>query len=129
MILMSLFISQANVGEALGWMSRQSALLKFFHDELEKPNPAADLEQKLQATKAAAEKQIQALTKEQDTLKTSQSELRTEVSTVASNFDQLKLENAKLSEEKKELQVAFSHAQEEVTALCEEAKLLACVRD
>ena len=61
---MSLFISQANVGEVLGWMSRQSALLKFFHEELKKPNPAADLEQKLQATKATAEKHIQALTKE-----------------------------------------------------------------
>jgi chromosome segregation ATPase len=110
MILLWLFISQANVGEALGWMSRQSDLLKFFHEELEKPNPAADLEPKLQATKAAAEQQIQAITKERDTLKASQSELRSEVSTAAFNFDKLKLENAKLSEEKKELQVAFSNA-------------------
>jgi hypothetical protein len=50
-------------------MSHQSALLKFFHEELERPNPVANLEQKLQATKAAAEKQVQALTKEQDILK------------------------------------------------------------
>jgi hypothetical protein len=35
-------------------MSRQPTLLKFFHEELEKPNPTADLEQKLQANKAAA---------------------------------------------------------------------------
>jgi hypothetical protein len=42
-------------------MSRQSALLKFFHEELEKPNPTSDLEQKLQVTKAAAEKHIIAL--------------------------------------------------------------------
>jgi hypothetical protein len=52
------FISQANVGESLGWMSRQSTLLKFFHEELGKPNPVADLEQKLHATKATAEKRI-----------------------------------------------------------------------
>jgi hypothetical protein len=39
-------------------MSRQSALLKHFHEELEKPNPVADLEKKLQATKVAVEKQI-----------------------------------------------------------------------
>jgi hypothetical protein len=50
-------------------MSRQPVLLKFFYEELEKPNPAADLEQKLLSTKAAAEKQIQALTRERDTLK------------------------------------------------------------
>jgi uncharacterized phage infection (PIP) family protein YhgE len=110
-------------------MSRQSALLKFFHEELEKPNPAADLEQKLQATKATAEKQIQALTKKRDTLKASQSELRSEISTAISNFNKLKVENAKLSEEKKELQVALSNAQEEVTALHEETKFLVRVRD
>jgi predicted nucleic acid-binding Zn-ribbon protein len=88
-------------------MSGQYALLKFFHEELEKPNPAVDLEQKLLATKVATEKQIQALNRERDTLKASQSELREEVSTAASNFDQLKLENAKLSEEKRELQLPF----------------------
>jgi hypothetical protein len=48
-----------------------------------------DLEQKLLATKAAAEKQIQALTRERDTVKASQSEHRAKVSTTASNFDQL----------------------------------------
>jgi chromosome segregation ATPase len=69
------------------------------------------MEQKLQATKAAVEKQIQALTKERDILKASQTELKTEIATAASNFDQLKLENAKFSEEKKEMQVAFSKAQ------------------
>jgi hypothetical protein len=126
---MSLFISQDNVGEALGWMSCQSALLKFFHEELERPNPVADLEQKLQATKAAAEKQIQALTKEWDTLKASQAELRAEISTTASNFDQLKLENAKFSEEKKQIQVALSKSQEEATSFSQENNLLARVRD
>ena len=54
-------------------MSRQSALLKHFHEELERPNPVAALEKKLQATKAAAEKQIRALTKERDILKASKS--------------------------------------------------------
>jgi hypothetical protein len=57
---------QANIAEALGWMICQSALLSFFHDELEKPNPTANLEKKLQATKASAEKQIQSLTHERD---------------------------------------------------------------
>jgi hypothetical protein len=56
-------------------MSRQTALLKHFHEELEKPNPAADLEKKLQANKVATEKQIQALSKERDALKASQTEL------------------------------------------------------
>jgi cell division protein FtsB len=37
--------------------------------------------------KAAAEKQIQALTKERDTLKASQADLRAEISTTTSNFD------------------------------------------
>jgi hypothetical protein len=60
-------------------MSRQSALLKYFHEELEKPNPVADLEKKLQVTKAAADKQIQALIKERDILKASQSKLRAEI--------------------------------------------------
>jgi predicted nucleic acid-binding Zn-ribbon protein len=78
-------------------------LLKYFHEELEKPNPTADLEQKLLATKATAEKQIQALIRERDTLKASQTDLRAEISTAASIFDQLKLENVKLSEEKKEI--------------------------
>jgi chromosome segregation ATPase len=110
-------MSQANVSETLGWMSRQSALLKFFHEELEKPNPVANLEQKLQATKAVAEKQIQALIKEQDTLKASQAEHRTEITTATSNFDQLKLENAKLSEEKKEMQVSLSKAHEQMASL------------
>ena len=68
-------------------MSHQSALLKHFHEELEKPNPVADLEKKLQATKVAAEKQIQALTKERDTLKASQAELREEISTATTNFN------------------------------------------
>jgi predicted nuclease with TOPRIM domain len=98
-------------------MSCQSALLKFFHKELEKPNPTVDLELKLLVIKAAAKKQILALTQERDALKASQSELRAEVSTMASNFDRLKLENVKLSEEKKEMQVSFSKAQEEVTSL------------
>ena len=49
-------------------MSRQSALLKYFHEELEEPNPVADMEKKLQVTKAAADKQIQALMKERDIL-------------------------------------------------------------
>jgi FtsZ-binding cell division protein ZapB len=100
-----------------------------FHEEIERPNPSVDLEQKLQATKAAAEKQIQALTKERDTLKASEAGLRAEISTAASNFDQLKLENAKVSEEKKQIQVALSIAQEEATSLKEENKLLARVRD
>jgi hypothetical protein len=126
---MSLFISQAIVGETLGWMSRQSALLKFFHEELERPNPMADLEQKLQDTKATTKKQIHALPKERDTLKASQAELRAEISTTASNFDQLKSENAKLSEEKKQIQVALSIAQEEATSLKEENNLLARVKD
>jgi hypothetical protein len=52
-------------------MSHQSALLKFFHEELEEPNLAANLEHKLLATQAAAEKQIQALTRERDMLKAS----------------------------------------------------------
>jgi hypothetical protein len=127
--LRNIFISQANVGEALRWMSRQSALLKFFHEELLKPNPTADLEQKLQATQAAAEKQIQALTKERDILKASQSDLWAEVSMAASNFEQLKLENAKLSDEKKEIQVALSKAQEEVTLLRGENGLISRVKD
>jgi chromosome segregation ATPase len=126
---MSFFISQANVGEALGWMSRQSALLKYFHEELERPKIVADLEKKLQATKAVAEKQIQALTKERDILKASQSELRVEVSTASSNFEQLKLENAKFSKEKKEIQVAFSKAQEEATSLRGENGLLSHLKD
>jgi predicted nuclease with TOPRIM domain len=41
----------------------------------------------------------------------------------------LKLENIKLSEEKKEIQVAFSKAQEEVTSLRGENSLLSRVRD
>jgi hypothetical protein len=52
----------------MGWMSRQLALLSFFHSELEKPNPSTDLEQRLLATKASAEKHIQAITKERDAL-------------------------------------------------------------
>jgi hypothetical protein len=92
-------------------MSRQSALLKFFHEELEKPNPAADLEQKHQDTKVAAEKQIKALTREQDALKASQSKLRAEVSTTASYF----------------YQFAFSKAKEEVTSLRGENSLLSRV--
>jgi hypothetical protein len=125
---MSLFISQANVDEALGWMSRQSALLKLFQEELERPNLVAELEQKLQATKAAVEKQIQALTKEWDTLKASQAELRAEIATAASNFDKLKLENAKFFEEM-EMQVAISKAQEQMASLSQENKLLSRVRD
>jgi hypothetical protein len=39
------------------------------------------------------------------------------------------LENVKLSEEKKEIQVAFSKAEEEVTSLRGETKLLSCVHD
>jgi predicted nuclease with TOPRIM domain len=48
---------------------------------------------------------------------------------VASNFDQLKSENTKLSEEKKEIQVALSKAQEEATSLRGENNLLSRVRD
>jgi myosin heavy subunit len=110
-------------------MSRQSALLKHFHEELERPNPVADLEKKLQATKAAAEKRIQVLTKERDILKASRAELKAKISTTASNFDQLKLENTKLSKEKKEMQVTLSKAQEQMTSLTEETKLLSRVRD
>ena len=65
------FISQENVAESMDWMTRQLALLSFFHSELEKPNPSLDLEQRLMATKAYAEKQIHALTKERDALKAS----------------------------------------------------------
>jgi chromosome segregation ATPase len=126
---MSFFILQADVGEALGWMSRQSALLKYFHEELERPNPVADLEKKLQATKVAAKKKIQALIKERDILKASQSELRAEIATATSSFDSLKLESAKLSEEKKEIQVAFSKAQKEVTSLRGENELLSQIKD
>jgi chromosome segregation ATPase len=126
---MSFFILQANVGEALGWMSRQSALLKHFHEELERLNPVADLEKKLQATKVAAKKQIQALVKERDILKASQAGLRTEIATAASNFNQLKLENSELSEEKKEMQVSLTKAEERATSLSEEAKLLSRVCD
>jgi hypothetical protein len=43
---------------------------------------------------------------------------------VASNFEQLKLENAKLSEEKKDALVALSKAKEEVTALHGENDIL-----
>jgi hypothetical protein len=110
-------------------MSRQSALLKYFHEELERPNPVANLEKKLQSTKAAAETQIQALTKERDILEASQSELRAEVSMASSNFKKLKLENAKLSEEKMEIQVAFSKAQEEATLLRGENALLSRLKD
>jgi chromosome segregation ATPase len=110
-------------------MSRQPALLKFFHEELERPNPVADLDKKLQATKTAAEKQIHALTKERDALKALQADLRTEISTAASNFDQLKLESAKLSEEKKEMQVSLTKAQEQMASLSEEVWLLSRVRD
>jgi hypothetical protein len=62
-------------------------LLKFFYDELEKPNPTADIEKKLLAVKAAADKQIQALTQEQDILKASQAELYEEISIATSNFN------------------------------------------
>jgi ATP phosphoribosyltransferase regulatory subunit HisZ len=41
----------------------------------------------------------------------------------------LKLESAKLSEEKKEMQVAFSKAQEEVTSLRGENELLTRLKD
>jgi multidrug resistance efflux pump len=78
-------------------MSRQSALLKHFHEELDRPNPVADLEKKLQVTKAAAEKQIQALSRERDLLKASQVELKTEIAAAASQFDQLKLEEGSTS--------------------------------
>ena len=63
-------------------MSRQSTLLKHFHEELERPSPVADLEKKLQVTRAAAEKQIQVLSKERDLLKASQSELKAEIAAV-----------------------------------------------
>jgi hypothetical protein len=78
-------------------------LLKHFHEELDKSNPVADMEKKLQVTKAAEEKQIQALSKERDILKASQAELKAEIAAAASQFDQLKLESAKLSDEKKEV--------------------------
>jgi hypothetical protein len=42
------------------------------------------------------------------------------MSTTASNFHQLKLENGKLSAEKKDVQVVFSKAKEEVTAMHKE---------
>jgi hypothetical protein len=129
MKLTSLLILQANVGEALGWMSRQSALLKHFHEELDRPSPVADLEKKLQVTKAAAEKQIQALSRERDLLKASQVELKNEIAAAASQFDQLKLESVKLSDEKKEAQVSLAKALEQVASLSEEAKLLSRVRD
>ena len=110
-------------------MSRQSALLKHFHEELERPSPVADLEKKLQVTKAAAEKQIQALSRERDLLKASQVELKNEIAAAASQFDQLKLESVKLSDEKKEAQVSLAKALEQVASLSEEAKLLSRVRD
>jgi hypothetical protein len=110
-------------------MSRQSALLKHFHEELEKPSPVADLEKKLQVTKAAAEKQIQAFSKERDLLKASQVELKNEIVATASQFDQLKLESVKLSDEKKEAQVSLAKALEQVASLSEEAKLLSRVRN
>jgi septal ring factor EnvC (AmiA/AmiB activator) len=100
-------ISQANVAESLGWMTRQSPLLSFFHYELDKPSPTADLKKKLQSNRASIEKQIQTLAKERDELKISQSALRSELATAASNFDQLKLENYRLAEEKKEVQGAL----------------------
>jgi hypothetical protein len=96
--------------ESMGWMSRQLALLSHFHSELEKPNPLIDLEQKLLATKASVEKQIKALIKEQDALKASQAVLREEISTATSNFNQLKLDNTKLSDERKEFQVSLAKA-------------------
>jgi hypothetical protein len=102
--------------------------LKYFHEELEKPNPVADLEKKLQAAKATAEKQIQALIKERDILKASQSELRAKIVAATSSFDSLKLESAMLSEEK-EIQVSFSKAQEEVTSLRGENGLLSRLKD
>jgi chromosome segregation ATPase len=110
-------------------MSHQSALLKHFHEELERPSPVADLEKKLQVTRAAAEKQIQALSKERDILKASQSELKTEIAAAASEFHQLTLKSAKLSDEKKGAQVALSKAQEEVTSLRGEKGLLSRLRD
>jgi hypothetical protein len=126
---MSIFISQANVREALDWMSRQSMLLKYFHEELERPNPVADLEKKLQATRTAAEKKIHALTKERDALKASHGDLRAKISTAASNFDQLKLENDKISEDKKEMQVSLTKAQEQMASLSEEARMLSRIHD
>ena len=110
-------------------MSRQFSFLRHFHKELEKPNPVADLEKRLQVTKAVVEKKIQALIKERDILKASQSELRAEIAAATSSFDSLKLESAKLSEEKKEMQVAFSKAQEEVTSLRRENELLTRLKD
>jgi cell division protein FtsB len=88
-------------------MTRQSALLSFFHYEIDKPSPTVDLEKKLQSNRASIENQIQTLAKEGDELKISQSALRSKLATAASNFDQLKLENARLAEEKKEVQVAL----------------------
>jgi chromosome segregation ATPase len=111
------FTLQENVTESLGWMSRQLALLSHFHSELEKPNPSVTLEQRLLATKASAEKQIQVLVKERDALKASQAALHKEVSMATTNFNQLKLENHKLFEERKEVQVAFAKAWEELAAL------------
>jgi chromosome segregation ATPase len=105
-------------------MSRQSALLKHFHEELERPSPVADLEKKLQVTKAAAEKQIQALSRERDLLKASPVELKNEIAAAASQFDQLKLESVKLFDEKKEAQVSLANALEQVASLSKEAKLL-----
>jgi chromosome segregation ATPase len=110
-------MSQANVVESMGWMSSQLALLSHFHSELEKPNPLIDLEQKLLATKASTEKQIQAVIKERDSLKASQAVLRKEISTGTSNFNQLKLDNTKISNERKEFQVSLAKAQEEVSAI------------
>jgi hypothetical protein len=113
----------------MGWMSHQLALLSYFHSELEKPNPSIDLEQKILAAKASAEKQIQALLKEQDALKASQAALREEISIATSNFNQLKLDNTKLSDERKELQVFLAKAQEEVAAIHLENSHLSRARD
>jgi hypothetical protein len=82
-----MFMSQENFAKSLGWMTRQLALLSFFHGELEKPNPSINLEQQLLATKTSAKKQIQSRTKEQDALRSFQATLRDEISTATSNFN------------------------------------------
>jgi hypothetical protein len=117
-------------------MSRQSAFLKFFHDELEKSSATADHNRKFQAFKASSEKQInsleklvQALTKERDELRTTKSALSSELATTASNFDLIKVNNAKLAYEKKDLQLNLSKAKGEVTALHGEYDLITISRD
>jgi predicted nuclease with TOPRIM domain len=51
------------------------------------------------------------------------------VATTTSKFDQLKLENSRLAEEKKDAQAALSKAKEEVTALHGENNILTLSRD